>query len=685
MPPLILGVNKYSQSTACALLDGEGNVLFAMARERLTRKKYDGGDIAQLLRCALEQTGARLQDIGLIVENCHLFRIGDFERRLPFATGVHYCPATYLDEYNLAKARCPGLKVEITHHLAHAYGAFFASPFDEGVIVVMDGMGSLRADVEAPDSAGYAPESAAETAAGFAEFPGSVSEPSRWREAESAYLFSGREIKRLWKRWSPLRSPSLLYNYGFENMESLGAVYSRIASHIFGDWNACGKVMGLAGHGEPDPARPIMTGPLEDLCINWEYLDALVPARAWDETESADLNRTLAATIQSDLETVALDFLLRLRKKTGAKNLILTGGVALNSQLNARVAAESGFDNVFVPSAPGDDGVAFGCAAFGFCKETGARGKPRPVALTPYLGGEYDAERMRKTLREAKTRIAVSEPEDIALVTAGLIAEGKVVGWFQGRSEYGPRALGNRSILAHPGLPDMPDRLNVKVKRRERFRPFAPTVLAEEAERFFEESSPSTYMSFAVPVRPDKRGAVPAVTHVDGTARLQRLERRENPLYYDLIRHFEAITSLPLVLNTSFNTAGEAIVETPDDALWTFLDSDMDALAMGPFLVTKTPWPAGEERTRFSVQASPEALVETVAQATGELTKATIYFRGKGHDADALSLAVLDAISEPMPIPAVTEALAEEAAGGTVLAELERLFRIGVVELHERS
>ena len=682
----ILGLNKYSQSASCAIIGPQGEVLFALARERLTRKKFDGGDVAQLVRYALDQTGMTPDDIGLVVENCHLFRIDAFEPRLPFTVGQHYYPASYLDELNFVAGRTPAAKIEITHHMAHAYGALLASPFEEGVIVVMDGMGSLRRDVMAPAAGAYMPETASIAAAPnlFSECPPEPNPAQEWREAESAYLFSGRELKRLFKRWSLVRTPSLLHNYGFENMDSLGAVYSRIASQIFKDWNACGKVMGLAGYGQHDSAHPLMCGPLEELWVNWEYLDALTPADGWDAPDSAQLKRTLAATVQQDLETIGLDFLVRLRERTGARNLILTGGVALNSQMNARVAAEAGYDRVFVPSAPGDDGVALGCAAFGLYASRKAERRPRKAALSPYLGGCYSEETIALALEQDRPRICTERPSDLIAETARMIADGKVVGWFQGRSEYGPRALGNRSILAHPSHKEMVERLNRKVKFREPFRPFAPTVLAEHANEIFVEASPGTYMSFAVPVRPERRDAIEAIVHVDQTARLQHLERGENPLYYDLISAFYDITGLPLVLNTSFNTAGDAIVETPADALATLLSSEMDALVIGPFIVTRRPFPAAEAFGRVALCANGEALVETVSQATGELSGATLYYRGKGFELGETALGILDAAASPVPIATLLEEFSSDASETEeVLAELRRLYDIGAVVASE--
>ena len=204
----ILGLNKYSHSASCVLLDESGEVLFALAKERVTRKKFDGGDVAGLVGYSLERTGLSLDDVGLVVENCHLFRIDQFEPRLPFAVGVHYYPQSYLDELNLTGDGEKPQKVEIPHHLAHAYGCMLTAPFDEGIILVMDGMGSARSDM-AKSGRRYFPESKIERHAGFTECPEHFDVGVDWREAETAYLFRGNRIQLLFKRWTPLRSPSL--------------------------------------------------------------------------------------------------------------------------------------------------------------------------------------------------------------------------------------------------------------------------------------------------------------------------------------------------------------------------------------------------------------------------------------------------------------------------------------------
>ncbi|HRU05097.1 MAG TPA: carbamoyltransferase C-terminal domain-containing protein, partial [Candidatus Brocadiia bacterium] len=679
MPGLIVGLNKYAHSASCAIADAKGRVLFALARERLTRKKHDGGDVAGLMRHAMDQIGACLSDIQLVVETCHLFRVDRFEPRLPFTVSQRYYTGLCLDEHNLPVQTCRVRKFELSHHLAHAWAALLATPFKEGVIVVMDGMGSARSEITSLDRPTFFADGRLPRHPAFAEVLPPAPETGDWREAESVYSFQDRDLSLLFKRWTPLRGPSLLHNYGFEDMESLGAVYSRASSHIFADWNACGKVMGLAAYGRPRPSRPTMTGPLEDLKVHWPNIESFAHPGEWRQPPRKE-HRDLAAQVQADLEQIALDYLTRLRRLSGARNLVLTGGVALNSQLNGRVARECGYDNVYVPSAPGDDGAALGCAAFGLHH---VLRKPRRAKtfLSPYLGGRYSVAEMRQALDDCRGRVTFTRPRDLIGEVAQRLARGQVVAWFQGRSEFGPRALGARSILAHPAKPGMKDHLNLRVKGREPFRPFAPTVLAERVRDFFADPTPSPYMSFTVPVRPSRAKDIPAVTHADQTARLQTLRRDDNPLYYDLIRRFEKLTGLPMVLNTSYNLAGEAIVETPSDALSSFLNTEMDALALGPFLVTKRPFPLDENRRTARFALAPDALVETLAQANGALDRATVYLRGKGHEATELSLAILDNCDPPATLDDLTQPVRAQtgASASRVEKGVRRLFDLGIL------
>ncbi len=672
----VLGLNQYTHSAAACLVDADGELVFALAKERVTRKKHDGGDNAQVVQAVLEGAGIEREQIALCVANNHLFRIPPFEQTLPWAVALNQHPSTYMSDWNLL----PGVRRhELSHHLAHAWSVLTTAPFERGLIVVADGIGSTYADVHRLSSDSHLGEYTSDAdvakADSFRQFPADLSEQLKqqnatFREAESVFRFDGMKLEALWKRWIREHTPVFLYNYGFENQESLGAVYSRVSSHVFGDWNACGKIMGMApwagrwqnADGDVGP-RPLMTGPLEELAVDWQRLRNEPAPNQWQDKEHRPEYAQLSADVQRDLETVMLEFLTRLQQQTGERNLCLVGGVGLNSTMNGRIAREAGFDQVYLPPWPGDDGIAVGCAQFGHAllsaeavagdaAEGGHRSAAtsvsqiagltrRSIAPTPYLGGSADPEDIGDALHAMEPWIEVDDGGVDAAADA--LAAGKVIGWFQGRSEFGPRALGNRSILATPADGDMIDRINAMIKKREAFRPFAPTVLAEHAADFFADVTPSPYMSLTVHTHEHQRSRIPAVVHVDGTARIQTLQREHNPLYHDLVSAFHQRSGLPMVLNTSFNIKGEPIVETADDALRHFLDSDLDELYLGQLRITKRPFPSDEELADLHPVAHAGFTAQMLSNADGEAMQVNLMAHGQNWEADQLELGILEA------------------------------------------
>jgi carbamoyltransferase len=275
------------------------------------------------------------------------------------------------------------------------------------------------------------------------------------------------------------------------------------------------------------------------------------------------------------------------RRVPGKPALCLAGGVALNSVMNARLLLDGPFDEIFIPAPCGDAGNAIGGALMAWHADTG---KPRGWQMdSAYLGPEFSAAQIRSALEERK--LAYREVPDPAEAAAELLVAGKIIGWFQGKAEVGPRALGHRSILADPRPPHMKDTINREVKHRERFRPFAPSVLAEEAGEWFDPVSASPFMLLCLPVRPERRAQVPAITHVDGTGRLQTVPDGSDPVFRRLIQGFHRRTGVPMVLNTSFNDAGEPIVNSPGEALRTYFATGLDALVIGPYVLEKVPAP----------------------------------------------------------------------------------------------
>ena len=463
-PTYVLGINAYDHDTsACLLRDGE--IAFAIAKERINRQKHATGFYRTAVDYCLNAEGITLDDVDLVVRNCYIMPVEEMDRRL----ANHDMPA-YLNEEERAQAATDPLYlstsnkvVTVSHHLAHAYSAFAACPFDEGAVMIVDGVGSYAADVTE-------------------DYPAGDRTSPLARESESYYKFKGAKIEALKKVWlEPSRG---FLSDEFYNMAGLGAVYSRASSYIFGDWNKCGELMGLAPYGRPDQIKPfinIKNGALDIPDWTEEYKQPwlLDSGQDWEKSPAMQHWKDIAWRMQDDAEKVLLHRARWLRETTGAKNLCIAGGVALNCVANGRIVREAGFDNVWIQPAAGDDGIAIGCAYYGLLA---LQNKPRNHVLTnAYFGRPYKDEEIMDAAHKRLVRL-VSQTKPSANVcadTAKLLAEGKVIGWFQGRSEYGPRALGNRSIIADPRTAEMKDILNKRVKHRQAFRPFAPIVLAE--------------------------------------------------------------------------------------------------------------------------------------------------------------------------------------------------------------
>jgi carbamoyltransferase len=571
----ILGINAYDHDvSACLLRDGE--IAFAIAKERITRHKHATGFYQEVVDYCLKAEGITLDDVDLIVRNCYVLPVSEMEKRLIYQDVPECFPLKERKQAEASSIFGPRSNkvADISHHTAHAYSAFAVCPFEEGALMVVDGVGSYAADI---NEEGHRIDNGSLFA----------------RESESYYRFQGSTLEPIKKVW--LEPTTGFLADEFFNMSGLGALYSRVSSYIFADWNKCGEVMGLAPYGRPNHFRPLVdfaNGALdipewtpED--FNQPYLpESLVK---WDDCAGMQHWKDLAWRAQDDAERVLIERAIWLRETTGAKNLCISGGVALNCVANGRIVREAGYDNVWIQPAAGDDGIAIGCAYYG---HLAIQKKTRNFVMQhAYLGASYsDAEvqaAANKWLTDRKTFNGVDM--SICRETARLLAEEKVVGWFQGKSEFGPRALGNRSILADPRNPAMKDVLNARVKHRQAFRPFAPIVLAERSAEIFEGEEDSPFMLLAKRVVPEWRSKIPAIVHVDGTARVQTVRREHNERLYLLLKEFESLTGVPVLLNTSFNIRGEPIVETPADAMKCFLSTGIDYLAMHDVLISKRP------------------------------------------------------------------------------------------------
>jgi carbamoyltransferase len=466
----------------------------------------------------------------------------------------------------------------VEHHRAHAASAFLVSPFDEAAILSIDGFGDFASTLTAHGRGNRI-------------------------EVQSRVLFP----------------------------HSLGIFYTTLTQWLgFPHYGDEGKVMGLTPYGDPDRYLPVMRqialeeGPAFRLALEyfthhsrgveltWDagspsigpifsrrLEDELGPARAPGE-ELTSHHHDVAAALQARLEELVLHLARGLAASTGSRNLCLAGGVALNAVANGQILPETAFEELYVQPAAGDSGTAAG-AAFHVWNET--LGQPRGFVMRhAYAGPSYDDDELTAALAAAGVEAERLDDDALFPLVAERISAGDVVGWFQGRMELGPRALGNRSILADPRREDMKDVLNARVKNREPFRPFAPSVLARATGEWFDRSYPSPFMVLVYSVLPGKRALVPAITHVDGTGRLQTVEEADNPRYYRLLAEFERLTGVPILLNTSFNES-EPIVMSPADALETFAKTRIDLLVLGNYVVRR---PSAYASSSESVAAAHE-------------------------------------------------------------------------------
>jgi carbamoyltransferase len=454
------------------------------------------------------------------------------------------------------------------HHFAHACQAFLPSPFDEAAIMVVDGQGVPMARTGGDQLSGCL-----------------------------AYG-TGNSVKTLWE---------------FPVRQSLGGLYAAFTKKIGFKTNEEGKTMGLAPYGDPvyyDLLRSDLRFGTKDFDFRnffnlvrrgftpMDILYALPKYSLFLEQfttrkkgeELTDVHRNLAYAVQKITEDIMVYLANWLHERTGSKNLCVAGGVGLNCVANYQVLIRSQFENIFVHPNSGDNGLAVGQALYAYTINGGNQRKY--VANHDYLGIDYNESRFRNVVSEIKHRedIVVHEFESIESLYGPMsenIAAGKITCWYQGRSEFGPRALGNRSILADPRRSNMKEILNSRVKFRESFRPFTPSVILERSSEFFDLNIESPFMLLAPYVKPGKAELVPAITHVDNTARVQTVSSEVNKHYYGLIKAFEKETGIPMVLDTSFNVADEPIVETPEDAIRCFLSTDIDTIGIDRFIISK--------------------------------------------------------------------------------------------------
>jgi len=557
---ITLGIN-YSQlhdSSACLVRDGQ--LEFAVAEERISRLKHDARFPVNAIQACLDFGRLSAMQID---EVCFGWQAPGLEYRHDlklYATGQW--PISYLNLLNSTRhyvsmwhqgggvnrfrQRFGPTKARfrfVDHHLAHALSAYAYSGFDDSAIVVLDGHGA-------------------------------------W-EATSIWHGRGGRIEHVLTIPYP---DSIGLFYG-EFTEYLGFVRNS------DEW----KVMGLAPYGRPginlepfiDPeASPYRVHTKKLIGQDMGSFSEIIPrlgAPRIAESDIDDRHKNVAYAVQDSCEKAMMSVVRMALEKTKSKNLCLAGGVALNSKANGKIAASGLVQNLFVQPAASDDGVALGAALAPFLD--GGQRLPLKPMRHAYLGPSFDDAAIEAALKTYKIRYTLLS--DPAATAAEFLSQGKILGWYQGRMEFGPRALGSRSIIADPRDPEMNTKVNNAVKFREWWRPFAPSLKKEAAPEYLESAYDSPFMILTAQVRPEKRSIIPSVTHVDGSARPQTVEKEINPLYYRLIDEFGKRTGVPVIMNTSFNLRGEAIVHTPTDALRTFFSSGMDALALGSFFVEK--------------------------------------------------------------------------------------------------
>jgi len=563
-----LGISCYYHDSAAAVLK-DGNVISAVEEERFSRIKFDDGFPKHAINWCLEEAGISAENIDSIA--FYDKPVLKFERLLDNYIAV--APRglySFLDVIpkwihkrlwikNEINKHLNGFKGKIIfpeHHISHAAHTFFTSPFDEAAILTIDGVGE-------------------------------------WSTTTFG-IGKNNNIKLIndirWPHSVGLFYSAFTYFLGFKVNE--------------GEY----KLMGLSSYGKPKYYDKILNELIDvkndgSIQLNMKYFTFTydkymtnqnfseifgISPRKHDE-RAEQVHYDIGASAQLVLEDILLKMVNHVHKKTKMKNLCLGGGVALNGVANYRILKEGPFENLHIPPSPGDAGSAVGAAQYLYYCHT----KNKRVIQTSteriknniYVGPEYSNNEIKAFLDKNKITYEFLEREQLLKNTAKLISDRNIVGWYQGKMEWGPRALGNRSILADPRDRKMKDVLNEKIKHRESFRPFAPSILEEHISEYFDIDRPSPYMLLVANVKkPDK---IPAVTHVDGTGRLQSVSKHVNSLYYDLINEFYKLTSVPVIINTSMNVMGEPIVNTPEQAHNMILKTDMDYIVMGNYLISR--------------------------------------------------------------------------------------------------
>jgi carbamoyltransferase len=564
---IILGLNSSGFNTASCLLIN-GVPIYATEEERLIRQKRTRTFPFKGIEAALSYAGITIEDVNHVAIgwnpgiNLEVYNVANSQRARFLGEFLYSVPNGLINlkqKKHVSNLRQSfefddGHKLNIyyvTHHMAHA-SSFFCSPFEEAAILTVDGFGEKQCltfnigdnnKIDQIFSQEF-PHSLGSFYSAFTEYCGFKPQGDEWKlMGASPY----GDIERFKDKLLALIN--FKENGGFD-LDLSG--FNHYQFHRSGFTNGkMEKHLGLPPNGN-------------DVPLSQEYYD-------------------LAAAAQYVYEKIYMHLLNSLQERTGLHKVVIAGGCALNSVANGKVLEMTNFDDIYVSPVPDDSGCSIGAAYYVHHQLMNSE---RSYSMSNnYLGPEFTTEDIKNILNKYKISYEyVDSPEERAAIA---ISEGAIIGWFQGRMEFGDRALGNRSILADPRKVEMKDKVNAIIKYRESFRPFAPSILAEYADDYFENSSPTPFMEKVYKIRKEKQGIIPAVTHVDGTGRLQTVTKDQNSLYYELIKHFEKLTGVPIVLNTSFNLKGEPIVCSPEDAIRTFNTSGLDMLIIDHFIISK--------------------------------------------------------------------------------------------------
>jgi carbamoyltransferase len=557
----ILGIGLSHNGSAVLLADGK--VVVGIEKERLTRKKHDGGNDYETVKYCLEKVGISVNQLSLIVQ------CANFEK-----------DNILIHQYKGKRYFPPDLKVPvvtISHHLAHAYSAIGSSPFNDGHVFVLDGCGSPFNQCD------DIPE------VNLNQREMEAIPQQMYCEKDSFYAFQNGNINSLMKDFSEMVDFST-NTFTSTTKHSIGGLYGGVSAYCFGNMDDAGKLMGLAPYGTKGEinlkAFDFNNGRVFVRDGLHEILNS--PAQDYHQLKSNFKHYAdVACWIQHEVEEAILYTLNHRIKNYHTTHLMYAGGVALNALANTRIKHELGLKQVYIEPAAGDNGLALGCAYYGWIEIL--KQKKIPADGNTCFGYTYTKQEVLEVSSSYKKQILIHEPEDIIKYTVDCFKQNKTVAWFQGGSEFGPRALGHRSILANPFISNNRNFINEEIKCREDFRPFAPVLLREDVSLYFKNDEDSPYMLWVNQIKPEFRYSLASVVHENHTSRTQTVTDTDHPMMYKLLQACKQQLQHGILLNTSFNKRGMPIVETPKDAIDFFVNSKLDVLVINEFIVNKVP------------------------------------------------------------------------------------------------